>query len=184
MPEAHNNLGALYVQAHDYEGAIAALERALALYPLFAKAYLNLGNALKGAQRYKEAEEAYKRALELDPQEYAGLFNLGVLYLDNKIEGVDRLERWSIAKANFTKYLSSVSNLSEEEKTKLASYQVESDRGLKREQRRIKSEERRAKRKARKKAKKEAAEKKAAEEKAAQDAANKDGATGAETKSE
>jgi Flp pilus assembly protein TadD len=153
LPEAHNNLGALYVEARDYEAAIQSLRTAIALYPTFANAYANLGNAYKGNKQYKEAEDAYKRALELDPGLNVVRFNLGVLHLDNQLPGADRLKRFEVAKAYLTDFLKAAPNLPSDEAQRVQGYAVECDRAQKREEGRIKSEERKARQKAKQDAK-------------------------------
>src|SRR5439155_199860 len=64
---AWNNLTAMYLEAKNYDAALAAAERATQLAPGFAKAWLNYGSALRGKSRYDEAERAYRKALELNP---------------------------------------------------------------------------------------------------------------------
>jgi TPR repeat protein len=65
---------------------------------------LNLGSALKGQQKYAEAETAMKRALELDPANADTQFNLGILYLDGQLPGVEPLARLEQAVSWFERY--------------------------------------------------------------------------------
>lgn len=171
LPEAHNNLGALFVQAHDYDAAITSLQKALSLYPTFARAYVNLGNAYKGNKQYKQAEAAYKKAYDLESSNTAVLYNLGVLHLDNLIEGTDRLKRFDISKDYLAQYLAASKNLSAEERQRVEGFIAEADRGHKREEQKLKNEERKAKMDAKQKEKEKAAADKAAADKAAADKA-------------
>jgi len=162
LPEVHNNLGALYVETNDYDAAIASLQRALSLYPDFPEAYLNLGNAYKGALDLKKAEEAYKEAQRLKSSGPEVAYNLGLLYLDNEMPDVDRLERWRVAKQYLQTYLSDASGLDDEESKRVQSYITEAERGLEREKKLMEREERRRLRAAKRAA--EEAEREAAEE--------------------
>lgn len=53
-------------RARRYEEALAACDKALALDPNYASAWLNKGVALAGLRRDAEALAAYNRVLELD----------------------------------------------------------------------------------------------------------------------
>lgn len=96
MPEARNCLGALFQRMGDYEGARQHLLRAVEDAPGFAEAWLNLGNAERGRKSYAEAERLYRKALLLDENLLEAHYNLGLLYLENNIEGLgpeDRLRQ-------------------------------------------------------------------------------------------
>jgi tetratricopeptide (TPR) repeat protein len=54
---------------------------------------LHLGNALRASKQYAAAEASYKKALELDPTLAEARFNIGVLYIDNPLPGIDELPR-------------------------------------------------------------------------------------------
>ena len=125
----------------------------------FAKAYANLGNAYKGNKQYQEAEGAYKKAQGLAPDEHAVLFNLGVLHLDNRLRGVDRLARFDIAKNYLALYLKKQKGLDPKERKRVETYITETARQKKREGKRIKSEERRKARALKRKKKKAEEEK-------------------------
>ena len=75
---AYQNLGAVQLQAKDYNGAEAALRRALNLNPGLAGAWTTLGVVLASTARKPEAIDAWKRAVEIDPGELNALFNLTV----------------------------------------------------------------------------------------------------------
>lgn len=66
------------VQNKNYVGAIAALEQAVAQYPL-PSIYNNLGVLYANQGDYQKAEQAYQSALRLDPNDQTANFNLGLL---------------------------------------------------------------------------------------------------------
>ncbi|MCK6571340.1 tetratricopeptide repeat protein [Myxococcota bacterium] len=104
--EVYNDLGLLYHEAGDYAGAEGMFRQALARHPQFLAAQVNLGNSLKGQQKYAEADAAMKRALELGPGSGDVLFNLGILYLDGQIPGIEPLARLQQAIDFFNRYKS------------------------------------------------------------------------------
>ena len=61
------NEGRTYHQAQQYQKAIDAYSRAIALDPSYVWAYYNRGNAYSDLKQYKEAVADYDRALALDP---------------------------------------------------------------------------------------------------------------------
>ena len=68
LPEAHAALGNLRMQEeHDWDGARAALERAVALNPSNATARVSYGTLLRVLGRHTEAEEQFRAAHEVDP---------------------------------------------------------------------------------------------------------------------
>jgi len=91
--EAYNNLGLLYDDAGDHEGAARQFEAAINHYPGFEAAILNLGNAYKGLGELKQAEEQFKKVLEMDSDHAAAYFNLGALYLDAEVPGMKKIPR-------------------------------------------------------------------------------------------
>ncbi|MFP4597142.1 MAG: tetratricopeptide repeat protein [Persicimonas sp.] len=104
FPEARNNLGVLYHEAGDYSAALEQLEAAIASYPDYKEAHLNKGNTLKAQREYREAEDSFKQALEIDPKYADALFNLGVLYLDSDLEGVEMLAQLEQSIEYFDRY--------------------------------------------------------------------------------
>jgi tetratricopeptide (TPR) repeat protein len=56
-------------------------------------ARINLGNALKGQQRYADADREFRGALSAHPESPELLFNLGILYLDGSLPGMDAIDR-------------------------------------------------------------------------------------------
>ena len=79
---AHNNLGSVYKDKGQFDEAIAAYERAIAVAPGYAEAYNNLGNALRDKGRWKEAVAAFQRAIALKPGFSEAYCNLGVTLRD------------------------------------------------------------------------------------------------------
>ena len=75
--EAHNNLGASYLQLSRYQDAIGEFEAAIALDEKMAAPYRNMSLALFSLRRYAEAEAAARQALTLSPQQKAAQYSLG-----------------------------------------------------------------------------------------------------------
>jgi len=75
--QAHNNLGASYIQLNEYESAVTEFETAIALDTKIEEPYRNLGLGLFLLRRYPEAEVAARRAMKLDPQHSAARYTLG-----------------------------------------------------------------------------------------------------------
>jgi tetratricopeptide repeat protein len=75
--EAHNNLGASYLQLSRYEDAIGEFGAAIALDEKMAAPYRNMSLALFSLRRYSEAETAARKALTLSPQQKAAQYSLG-----------------------------------------------------------------------------------------------------------
>jgi len=107
--EAYNDLGLVYHEAGDFAGAEDMFRKALARWPEMVSAHLNLGSALKGQQKYAEAETSMKRALDIDPAGADTQFNLGILYLDGQLPGVEPLARLERAVSWFERYKQSAS---------------------------------------------------------------------------
>lgn len=108
--EAWNNLGLTLVVARNGDDAEVALNKALELQPQMIEARINLGSAIrvkrlpkidesrfpdkpsqtaeKGrleVERAMKAREAFEAALKQDPRRPEPHFNLGILYLENKM---------------------------------------------------------------------------------------------------
>jgi Flp pilus assembly protein TadD len=75
--QAHNNLGASYIQLNEYESAVAEFQAAIALDAKIGEPYRNLGLGLFLLRRYPEAEVAARQAFQLDPQRSPARYTLG-----------------------------------------------------------------------------------------------------------
>jgi tetratricopeptide (TPR) repeat protein len=75
--QAHNNLGASYLQLNQYESAVAEFRRAIELNTKMQEPYRNLGLGLFLLRRYPEAELAARQALQLDPRRGHARYTLG-----------------------------------------------------------------------------------------------------------
>ena len=75
--EAHNNLGASYLQLSRYQDAIGEFEAAIALDEKMSAPHRNMSLALFSLRRYAEAETAAREALTLNPQQKAAQYSLG-----------------------------------------------------------------------------------------------------------
>jgi len=137
LAEAHNNLGALLNEASDYEGALKELQTAARIEPDRAAIWLNLGNANRGAKKYDDAEAAYRKALELGPKNADPLFNLAILYLDGDFKGKAPLDRLTQALGYFDQFKRAGGA-----DTRLARYQQEAEKSVKKEKDRLVREER------------------------------------------
>jgi tetratricopeptide (TPR) repeat protein len=65
----------------DFNGALAIMERAIALRPNDAAYWSTFGSALIDAARFDEAIDALRHACELDPQYTTAWYNLGIAYI-------------------------------------------------------------------------------------------------------
>lgn len=66
------------------EKGLAALEKAISLYPDFFEAHLLLGTTYRDAQQWEKAERALRRALTLKPQTALALVELGEVHRRQK----------------------------------------------------------------------------------------------------
>jgi TPR repeat/Tetratricopeptide repeat len=75
--EAHNNLGASYLQLSRYQDAIGEFEAAIALDEKMVAPYRNMSVGFFLLRRYTEAEAAARQALTLSPEHKAARYSLG-----------------------------------------------------------------------------------------------------------
>jgi len=68
--------GALLSSRGDDLGAIAAYDRAIAIFPAYSEAFHNRGNALVRLGRREEAMESYRQCLRFDPGHEGARYNL------------------------------------------------------------------------------------------------------------
>jgi tetratricopeptide (TPR) repeat protein len=66
-PEAYNNLGALYYNAHKFGSAVREYKRAIKLSDGNASFHSNLGTAYFSQKDFDRATREYQRAMEIDP---------------------------------------------------------------------------------------------------------------------
>jgi tetratricopeptide (TPR) repeat protein len=96
--QAHNNLGAAYIDLHEYELAANEFRQAIALDAVAAQPYNNLSLTLFFLKRYPEAEIAARQALHLDPTLASARATLGralIAQNQNTDEAVDLLRQAS-----------------------------------------------------------------------------------------
>jgi adenylate cyclase len=96
-PEAHEQLGFMYLQRKQFDAAIREVERAIALDPDYAKGYARLGEVLAFAGRPEETAPLVERAMAMEPYVWAPWYQwiLGLAYhgmgeYDRAIEALRR----------------------------------------------------------------------------------------------
>jgi tetratricopeptide (TPR) repeat protein len=77
---AHINLGTLYYNRQEYQGAEQHYRAAIQIDPRYALAYFDLGNVLDETGRVAEAIQTYKTALQLAPTYADAHYNLALAY--------------------------------------------------------------------------------------------------------
>lgn len=82
--EAHNNLGARYIELQEYEKAAVEFQRAIEIDPRLMQPFNNLSVAFFLLQRYPDAEAAARRALEIDPRHPTSRYMLGCILATEK----------------------------------------------------------------------------------------------------
>lgn len=166
LAEAQQLYGVLLLEHGLSSEAVDTFQRLAAMAPTSAKAQLNLGNALRAQKQYAQAEAAYTKALALNKDLDEVHFNLGLLYLDNVLPGVDELARLEKALAELTIYRDR-GTPDAATKARLLEYIENADKLASRERKRREREQKRQASDAAK-AEKAAAEKAAAEKAAAE----------------
>ncbi|MGA8043605.1 MAG: tetratricopeptide repeat protein [Terracidiphilus sp.] len=81
--EGYNLLGIIEGEQQDYQGALAAFQKALALAPRSVKTHNNLGSLFAEAKQFNLAEQEFRAALRIDPADQDGNYNLGTLLMMN-----------------------------------------------------------------------------------------------------
>src|SRR5206468_10173635 len=64
---AHENLGGMFLEVHNYAAAAPELEKTIALWPQKAAPRVHLGQALLNLNQHERAVAAFTRAVELEP---------------------------------------------------------------------------------------------------------------------
>lgn len=82
------SLGALYTRTRQYETAVGAFKKALAINPLYAHTWFTLGVCYMRLERWREARDAFKRQVGVNPDDSEGWNNLAAVYLRMNEEGV------------------------------------------------------------------------------------------------
>ncbi len=90
---AHINVGTLYYNRQEYDGAESHYRAAIAVDPRYALAYFDLGNVLDETGRVAEAIQTYKTALQLAPTYADAHYNLALAYEKTR-EPRKALQHW------------------------------------------------------------------------------------------
>ena len=88
----------------DHQSAADLLQLAVRYAPSYVEARINLGNALRGLKEYAVAKEAYEQSLKIDPLAADAHYNLGILFLQNDVDGQGELDRFKRALSEFEKF--------------------------------------------------------------------------------
>jgi type IV pilus assembly protein PilF len=104
LTDAHNVLGAVYIDLKDYMAAEQQLNKVLAdpAYPTPQLAYFNLGKLYSEQGRDDEAITALRRAVGIDPEYYPGHFQLASL-LDKVGKLIEAASEYEVAEPGYRK---------------------------------------------------------------------------------
>jgi len=91
-PRSHNNMGDVYGQEGNTEGAIREFKKAIEIKPDYADAYHNLANIYHHKGDLKEAVTFYQQAVSFNPKLFESYYNLGLIYLNSGEFGLAKLE--------------------------------------------------------------------------------------------
>lgn len=84
FPQAHNNLGLVYLSSSQEDKALKEFEEAISIDPLYKKPFLNIGALYSSKKDYEKAISYYKKALEIDPNYLEAIQNIGGQYILQK----------------------------------------------------------------------------------------------------
>jgi tetratricopeptide (TPR) repeat protein len=90
--EAHNDLGARYIELQEYEKAAVEFQKAIDIDPRVMQPYNNLSVALFLLKRYPDAETAARRALGLEPHDSTSRYMLGCILATEKRNPPEAME--------------------------------------------------------------------------------------------
>jgi len=99
--EAHNSLGARYIDLLEYGKAAAEFQKAIDIDPRVMPPVSNLSVALFLLQRYPEAEAAARRALDLDPRNPTARYMLGTILATERRNPVEAVNLLSQTRSEF-----------------------------------------------------------------------------------
>jgi tetratricopeptide (TPR) repeat protein len=139
---AQINASQLMTEAGDFEGALEAAQTAVAYAPTSAKAKLSLANAYRGVQKLRDAEQAYQLMIDKDAKDADALYNLGILYLDAELEGLDMIDRLQRSMKTFEQ-LQKLNKSDDDEKQLVSTFIVQARRQIDAEKKRREREEKR-----------------------------------------
>ncbi len=91
-PRSHNNMGDVYGQEGNTEGAIREFKKAIKIKPDYADAYHNLANVYHHKGDIKEAVTFYQQAISFNPKLFESYYNLGLIYLNSGEFDLAKLE--------------------------------------------------------------------------------------------
>ncbi len=84
FPEAHEELGEVFLTLGNYDAALAQFRAAIKLRPAFPEAYGGIGLALRRKGDLQGAFEAYRAALRLRPEDGEAHYGLGLVLMREK----------------------------------------------------------------------------------------------------
>jgi tetratricopeptide (TPR) repeat protein len=84
FPEAHDELGEVFLTLGEWDAALAQFRAAIGLRPAFPDAYCGIGVALKRKGDLDGASEAYRAALRLRPEDGEAHYELGLVFMREK----------------------------------------------------------------------------------------------------
>jgi tetratricopeptide (TPR) repeat protein len=99
--EAHNRLGARYIELQEYEKAAREFQRAIEIDPRVMQPVSNLSVAFFLLQRYPDAEAAARRALDIDPSNPSARYMLGFTLATEKRNPLEAVEMLRQTKREF-----------------------------------------------------------------------------------
>src|SRR5262249_51851683 len=99
--EAHNNLGARYIELQEYEKAAAEFQKAIAIDPRVLQPVNNLSVAFFLQGRFADAEAAARRALSIAPQHPTARYMLGATLTTERRNPEEAMELLRQTRAEF-----------------------------------------------------------------------------------